>query len=120
MTARRLWILLIVSLSSNLFLGGLFAGKLIFDRKPLPPGPRLRVDLRHAMRALQPASREKADTLWRLRRPDLRQRLRAVREARRNLRRLLSREEATAAQIDMTQTQNKSDPSCPPQKAVIL
>mgnify|MGYP000321380008 CR=1 FL=1 len=100
MTARRLWIFLILSLCANLFLGGLFAGKLIFDRKPPPPGHRVRVDLRHAMRALEPASREKADQLFRLRRPEMRKRLRAVRSARRKLRRLLAADDATQAQIE--------------------
>ncbi len=100
MTARRLWILLILSLSANLFLGGLFAGKLIFERKPPPPGSRVRVDLRHAMRSLEPASREKADQLWRLRRPELHKRLREVRAARRKLRRVLASDDATQAQIE--------------------
>lgn len=100
MTARRLWIFLIVSLTANLFLGGLFAGKLIFDRKPAKHGPRLRVDLRHATEVLKPAERETATKLWRLRQPELRVRLRASREARRNLRRILEAEGSSQKQIE--------------------
>lgn len=100
MTARRLWILLILSISANLFLGGLFAGKLIFDRKPPSHGPRLRFDMRQGMQALRPAERDKARQLWRLRQPELRTRLRAVREARRNLRRVLEEKGSSQEQIE--------------------
>lgn len=100
MTARRLWIVLILSLAGNLFLGGLVAGKLIYDNQPQRHGPRLRVDLRHGMEVLKPAEREKATKMWRLRRPELRTRLRAVREARRKLRRVLEAEGSTQAQIE--------------------
>ena len=100
MTARRLWIVLILSLSANLFLGGLVAGKFIFDTKPPRHGPRLRLDMRNAMQVLQPTERAKAAQLWRLRRPEMRTKLRAVRQARRKLRRVLQAENTTQAQID--------------------
>jgi len=90
LTPKRLGIFLIISLAVNLFLVGMIVTAVAFHKRgggwsgynrPFP----------HfiARRSLEGDARRKVDEIWRGARPDLRRQIRAAREARRSIRRLL-------------------------------
>ena len=90
LSKRGLAITLIVSLAVNLFLAGLIVTAVVYHKRgggwaghdhPFPH--------RIARRVLEGESRRKVDAIWREARPGLRMRIREVRRARRDIRRLL-------------------------------
>ena len=91
MTRRTLIILLIVSGGLNLFLAGVIATSIFvhLNRAGDGPGPRAAFHLYRAIRGLDEPHRSRARALLREGRPQVRARIRAVRAARRDLRRMI-------------------------------
>ena len=93
MSRRTLIILLIVSGGLNLFLAGVIATSIVvhLNRPEVGrgPGPRSAFRLYRAVRELDEPHRSRARALLREKRPEIRARIRAMRAARRDLRRLI-------------------------------
>ena len=91
--ARRLAIALVASLALNLFLGGMATSRWLFHPPPpahfAGPGDFGHFNRRAALRALSGESRDRVEALWRQHVDDIRPRIRAVREARREVARQL-------------------------------
>lgn len=95
MTRRTLIILLIVSGGLNLFLAGIIAASAIvhWNRSEIGrgPGPRTAFRLYRAVDELAEPQRSRAHALLKEKRPAIRARIEAIRAARRDLRRRISR-----------------------------
>ena len=93
MTRRTLIILLIVSGALNLFLVGIIAASAIvhWNRSEIGPGPRTAFRLYRAVEELAEPQRSRAHALLKEKRPAIRARIEAIRAARRDLRRRISR-----------------------------
>lgn len=98
-SARGLGIALIASLAVNLFLAGVIvAGLVMHGRGPFAERhypPRWTAE-----RALEGESREKVRAIWREARPTLRERIRAVRRARRDIHERLTAPTLDKAALD--------------------
>jgi uncharacterized membrane protein len=98
-SARGLGIALIVSLAVNLFLAGVIVAAVALHGRG-PFGERHYPPRWTAERSLHGESREKVVAIWRDARPTLRERIRAVRRARREIREQLSAPTLDRAALD--------------------
>jgi uncharacterized membrane protein len=107
---RRGWVsvVLIVSLCVNFFFVGTLAAWMIFKEPGGRNWGRGPMDLRRAMRTISEESRKKVWVVWRAHGPELRQRHRAFRRSRRELRDILVDPRSTeASRNDAFETMRK-------------
>ena len=95
---RWIYIGLFTSLALNLFLAGLIAANLFWHRgHQHHRGP---FNMRHAYSVLTPASQTKARAIWRANHEVFRSKIREVRSARREVRRLLKDDKADIGKVE--------------------
>ncbi len=101
LSRRFLWITLIGSLAVNLFLAGFIVASVVNRGWDGHHGRahRGRLHLRAAFRVLDGDTREMAQKTWRERLPEIRERLRAIREAHRNFRATLDKADTDPAAV---------------------
>lgn len=88
---RRLAIALVASLALNLFLGGMMTASWLFREEPPPGFPRPGLfDRQAALSAIGEEHRPAIEAIWAKNGPELRRRVRALREARDAIRRQLT------------------------------
>lgn len=104
MSRRTLIILLIVSGGLNLFLAGVIVTSIVIhqSRHGGMTGPDRQAGFRlfRAVRGLDEPHRSRARALWKEKRREIRARIRAVREARRDLGAMLRKGDASASAIE--------------------
>lgn len=101
LSKRGLSIALIASLGINLFLAGMIVTATIYHKGGRGwSGYERSFPHRSARHSLEGDSRKKVDEIWREARPDLRMRLREVRQARREIRRQLRADTLDRSALD--------------------
>jgi uncharacterized membrane protein len=95
-----LGIALLVSIAVNVLLAGIVIGRWV-DHDSRDGGPRF--DRRAAHEALSPAGKEIADEIWQQRRPLLREKFKAVKDARRALEAELKADQVDRAKLEAAQ-----------------
>jgi uncharacterized membrane protein len=99
---RALWIALFASLAVNVFLIGWISSSWIADapRVPSPRGERSDFSIRAARTAVGEDQRRIADRIWRERRSETRVHVKNLREAKLELRRVLTADQLDAAALE--------------------